>query len=83
MIFSTLALTSIVTGLHVYFVSVLSLIPRLEDTLVKDMDSNYKSWFVLDIAAGKKTNNDIRFIGLPTNTSFLSVYYISFIVTII
>ena len=67
----------------VYFVSVLSSIPRLEDTLVKDMDSNWKTWFVLDLTSGKKTNNNIQYIGLPTNTSFLSVYYISFIVTII
>ena len=67
----------------VYFVSVLSSIPRLEDTLVKDMDSNWKTWFVRDITSGKKTKNNIQYIGLPTNTSFLSVYYISFIVTII
>ena len=57
-----------------YFVSVLSLIPRLEDTLVKDMDSNYKSWFVLDITSGKKTNNNIRYIGLPTNIILHIIY---------
>ena len=37
-----------------YFVSVSSLIPRLEDTLRNDMDSNGKSWFVLDTTPGKK-----------------------------
>ena len=48
----------------VYFVSVLSSIPRLEDTLVKDMDSNWKTWFVLDINSGKKTNNDIQYYSI-------------------
>ena len=37
-----------------YFVSVSSLIPRLEDSLRKDMDSNSKSYFVLDTTPGKK-----------------------------
>ena len=46
-----------------YFVSVSSLIPRFEDTFRKDMDSNGKSWFVLDTASGKKINDIIRYIG--------------------
>ena len=61
----------------VYFVSVLSSIPRLEDTLVKDMDSNWKTWFVRDITSGKKTKNNIQYIGLPTNIQY-SFQYITY-----
>ena len=56
-----------------YFVSVSSLIHRLEDTFGKDMGLNGKSWFVLDTTSGKKIDYNIGYTGLPTNNQYFVV----------